>query len=68
MSVASQILASMDSLPTIVIDLTSEDPAIPRGRESVTCGQCKSWAGRCLKDRLGRIASSEACEGFEPRT
>jgi hypothetical protein len=31
------------------------------------CSNCKFWVGRCLKGRKTVIASSQACELFEPK-
>jgi len=32
-----------------------------------TCGVCKSWVGRCLKGKIGKIACTEGCELFSER-
>jgi len=34
------------------------------------CGACTSWAGVCLLKggKVGRVADSEGCEQFMPRT
>jgi hypothetical protein len=31
------------------------------------CFDCRFWVGRCLKGRVSVIASSQACELFEPK-
>lgn len=31
------------------------------------CFACDCWIGRCTKDKIGKIASSEACEEFQPK-
>ena len=30
-----------------------------------TCVDCAQWIGRCLKGKIGKAASSIACESFE---
>ena len=32
-----------------------------------TCSACSQWAGRCLKEHVGKVASSLACDVFEPK-
>jgi hypothetical protein len=34
---------------------------------SQRCLDCRFWVGRCLKGRVSVIASSQACELFEPK-
>lgn len=31
------------------------------------CFACGCWIGRCTKGKIGKIASTEACEEFHPR-
>jgi len=31
------------------------------------CYDCAEWCGRCLKDRINKIAWSEACSDFKPK-
>lgn len=30
-----------------------------------TCSECGHWAGRCLKNKVGKIASDVTCDSFE---
>ena len=32
-----------------------------------TCIICNFWVGRCLKGRVGKLASSDTCESFQKR-
>jgi len=34
---------------------------------ALRCKDCKKWAGRCLKGKKNRVASSPACEEADPR-
>ena len=34
--------------------------------EMAECSECRVWCGRCLKEKLNRTASSDACEMFDP--
>jgi hypothetical protein len=36
------------------------------GDQTVHCADCVHWAGRCLKGKVGRVASDPACESFVP--
>jgi hypothetical protein len=31
------------------------------------CWDCISWVGRCLKEKINRIARDEACDQFSPK-
>jgi hypothetical protein len=34
----------------------------------LSCGNCATWAGRCLKGKRFKIANDEPCTEFIPRT
>jgi len=34
---------------------------------ALRCKDCKKWAGRCLKEKKNRVASSRCCEDVDPR-